>query len=332
MKTQRTPFTVTAVTSFAMLGLGLSVVSLQAQTPVTWGQNAPTSIRLATSESDRFSLAQLVGKPVRGANQEQLSEIADFLIVAETGQVQFALVPSGGGASGQTYRLVPVTAVDPAAGGEGITLRLNREQWDKVGTVTEAEVPARFTMSTDHLQRLAGQFTVSGHAAPDVGAKGELVRASALKGQAVRSGNDASGTVDDVAIDLRRQTAAAVVKSASGFTGQEQRYLVPIAQLKRAEGNAGLVTTLGRTEFAQAQSGPTGFGSAPFTGQSGRAQHAAVQQAVAQVAGARVQVVPEMKLVLRGTVDSDAKRSDAERAATQAAPGVAIENQIQVQR
>lgn len=291
------------------------------------------SVRLATGESERFTLGQLVGKPVRGTNQETFSTIADFLIVADTGQVQFAIVPSGGGPQGETFRLVPLTAVDPAATGDGITSRLNQEQWNQVGTVTQGELPARFTMTTEHLQRLAGQFTVSGHAAPDVGAKGELVRASALKGQPLRSGNDTVGTIEDVAIDLRRQVAAAVVKSQSEYTGgQEQRYLVPMAQVKAAEGGAGLVTTLGRNEFAQAQSGPTGFGSAPFTARAGQPQHAAVQQAVQQAAGGAVQVVPEMKLVLRGTVDSDMKRVDAERAALQAAPGVRIENQIEVRR
>lgn len=333
MKTQRTYY---SVTSLAILGLGLGLASVHAQAPAAWEQHrqsAPMPVRLATGESDAFSLSQLAGKPVRGANQEQLGTVSDFLIDPPSGALMFAIVPSGGGGAGETFRLLPMTAVNPSSGNDGLNVWVNQDQWNRVGTLTQAEIPARFTMNTEHLQRLASQFSVAGMPAPNVGATGELVRASALKGQAVRSGNDALGTVDDVMIDVRRRLAAAVVKASGGFMGNEQRYIVSFGQLKAADGGAGLATTLGRNEFAQATSGQTGYNSAQFN-QAGGAHpaHAAVQQAVSQAAGPNVQVVPETKLVLRGTVDSDNKRIDAERAAVYAAPGMRVENQIEVRR
>ena len=330
MKTYRTQRT---ITSLALIGLSFGALSVtQAQTPGGWGAHAPTSVRLATPDSDSFGLSKLAGKPLHTPDRQQLGTVSDFLIEANTGRVHFALVPSGSGAAGETFRLVPMAAVQPG-GADGLNVRISPEEWNRVGTMTQAELPARVTLNADQLQRLGQQFTSAGQAV-QLHANGELVRASSLKGQALRSGNDQVGTVDDVVIDLRQQVAAAVVKSANGYAGNEQRFLVPMAQIKGgADANAALTTSLGRQEFAQAQAGATGFGRGSFgQGYAGGHPVQAAQSAVRQAAGGGVQVIAETKLLLRGTVDSEQKRSEAERAAVQAAPGMRVENQIDVRR
>lgn len=293
------------------------------------------NLQLASAETDAFALSQLTGKPLRGANQEQLGTVSDFLIDPKTGHVRFAVVPSGAGTSGETFRLVPMTALERTSGTDGLTVRIGKTEWDRVGTMTQDQLPARVTLNAEQLQRLAQQFAIGSQPGQDATA-GELVRASSLKGQALRSGSDQVGTIEDVAIDVPRRMAAAVLKSAGGFTGSEQKYLVPFHQLQwSGDSSSGITTSLTRNEFQQAQSklSPTGYTGAPFTrgGAAPQATQAAVQQAVNQAAGsAGVQVAAETWLILRGTVDNEQKRAEVERAAQQAAPGLPIDNKVTV--
>src|SRR3954470_19433159 len=96
----------------ALSGLALAVGSVAvAQTPAFQNQTATgvsaTSVTPMSSADESFSVTKLAGKPVRSANGEQPGEIGDFLIDPASGKVQFAIVPTGRGASGETYRLVP---------------------------------------------------------------------------------------------------------------------------------------------------------------------------------------------------------------------------------
>lgn len=336
MKTYRTTFTAACTAALALLGASMS--SLHAQSPAwTAGTPAPMNLQVASADTDSFALSQHVGKPLRGSNQEQLGTISDFLIDPKSGQVRFVVVPSGAGEGGETFRLVPMAALQSTMGTDGLTARIDKSKWDQVGTMTQQELPSRVTLNTDQLQRLSQQFGLTGSAQETT--TGELVRASSLKGQALRSGNDQVGTIEEVAIDVPRRMAAAVVKSSSAFTGSEQKFLVPFQQLQwSGEPSAGVTTTLTRNQFQQAQSAlsPTGFTGAPFSRggpppQAVQAAQTAVQQAVNQAAGsAGVQVAAETKLVLQGTVDSEQKRSEVERAAQQAAAGIPIDNKVTV--
>jgi sporulation protein YlmC with PRC-barrel domain len=336
MKTHRHIVTAAFAGTFALLLH--SPAGAQAPNP-SWnqpGQRTPMHLQLASAESDAFGLSQLAGKPVRGANQEQLGTVSDFLVEPKSGRIHYAIVPSGAGAAGETFRLVPVGALEPRSGVEGITVRIAQAQWDQVGTMTQAELPARVSLNDEQRQRLTQQFAVANQPGFDAGNPGELVRASSLRGQALRSGNDQVGTIEDVAIDVRRRTAAAVLRTAGGFSGAEQRFLVPFHQLQvTGDAGAGLTTALGRNEFQQAQGAltPTGYTSGPFTrgGESPHRVQASAQQAVNQAGGGGVQVAAETWLILRGTVDSEQKRAEVERAVQQAAPGMPIDNKVTVQ-
>jgi hypothetical protein len=315
-----------------------SFPALRAQTPAFPGNSAwnstannnvsaTSTLQSTSAATDAFALSKLAGKPVRGANQEEFGNVADFLVDTQSGKVAFAIVPSGRGAAGETFRLVPIAAVDANGAQDALTLRITRAQWDQAGTMTEQELQGHITLSADQVQRAARQFAISGQ--DNAGAMSNLTRATALRGQPLRSGNDQVGTIDDVLIDVARQTAAAVVKPASNATGQG--FIVPFAQLQFSNEGA-ITTTLGRNEFQAAQNtlSPTGYASGSMQDQ---AAVSAVQQAIANnraLGGLGVQVVPENRLVLRGSVQTQQQRADIERTAAQAAPGARIDNEITV--
>ena len=336
MKTHRITRSTRLFTTLA-LGLAASATAVAQSNPGPWGNRPPMTVQLASAESDAFNLGQLAGKPLRGANQEQFGTVSDFLVDAKTGRVHYAVVPSGAGASGETFRLVPMAALERAGGTDGLAVRIGKAQWDQVGTMTQQELPARVALNPEQQARIAQQFAVQNQPGQDAAAAGELVRASTLKGQALRSGNEQIGTIEDVAIDVRHRTAAAVLNSMAGLTGSEQRFLVPFSNLQwSAEANAGATTTLGRNDFQQVQTAltPTGFTGAPFTrgAPPNQALQSTVQHAVNQASGgaSNVQVAAETWLILRGSVDSEQKRADVERAVQQAAPGLPIDNKLTV--
>lgn len=312
------------------LALAAATPPLAAQS--TWGPRGfgPVAVQPVSPETENFALTKLAEKPVLSSSQEPLSTITDFLIDPRTGRAAFALVPSGS----DTFRLVPLTAVTANPDG-ALVLRIDRAQWDKVGTITAAELKGRVTLNAEHQQRLAQQFSLGQPLDPQ--GLDALLRATSLRGQAIRSGNDQAGTIDDVAIDIARQIAAPIVKSSAAFTGSEQKFLLPFAQLQIVEGQNAFTTRLGRAQFQQAQAflSPTGPSNAPFTSSSPAplGVATAIQQAIVR-SGAQgsVQAVPESRVVLRGTVESEQKKTEIENAARQAAPGVRVDSELTVRR
>lgn len=314
-----------------------------------WGQgrNAPVAMRaaalqLANPGMDSFGVSRLAGQPLRSSNQEELGVVADFLVDPQTGKVRFVVVPSGRGASGETFRLVPVDAIDPASPPDALIVRVNRDRWQQVGTMTEQELPRQVALSAEQQKRAVEQFGLNATAASSM-ATAELVRASQLKGQSIRSGNDTLGTIADVLIDVRQQVAAAVLAPAANFGGAGQTYILPFEKLKFSGDAQNTITTdFGRQDFpaiaanaASANAYPSGpFGQAFSAGNNPvNAAASAVQQMLARDQGAAgVQVVPESRLVLRGSVPDEQKKVELERAAQQAAPGMRIDNEIVVRR
>lgn len=310
----------------------------------TWGQaSAATSpqataagvgsVQVANPEAEAFSLQRLSGKPLRGSGQEELGTVSDFLIDPQTGQVRYAVVPSGAGSSGETYRIVPMAALDPTSGPEGLRISLGKAQWDQVGTMTEPELKGSISLNDDQRQRLTQQFALQ-QAAVAAGASNELMRASQLRGKTLQSGGQQIGSIQDVAVDVRHQVAAALV-TPPGPAGQ--KFLVPFAQLQISSPDQPTVnTTLTQMHFQQAQSGtPTGLTGSPFTSANPPATAAAmaVRRALDQdaaLARANVQVIPESRIALRGTVESEQIRSNIERTAKEAAPGLQVDNHITV--
>jgi hypothetical protein len=139
-----------------------------------------------------------------------------------------------------------------------------------------------------------------------------------------------------VVIDYNNQIATPVLATSVG--GSQQRYIVPMTRLQVGGTQGAIMTSLSPNEFRQAgwlAMAPTGQDRRGF-GQGNRPAGSAVnavQQALERDAAlprGTVQVVPENRLVLRGTVENEQKKAEVERAAQQAAPGMQIENQLGV--
>ena len=313
----------------------------QSQTPPGWaraqgGLGAGTAmVQVATPEAEAYRLQSLSGKPLRGSGQEQLGTVSDFLLDPQSGELRFAVVPSGAGGAGETYRLIPVAALDPTSGTDGLRISLGKAQWDQVGTVTEQRLQGSITVSDDQRQRLQQQFSL---AQPLDGSNSTLLRATQLRGKTLQSGAQQVGSIEDVAIDVRHRVAAAMVTPTGTPAVAGQKFLVPFAQLQISGADQPAInTTLTQLHFQQAQAGaPTGYTGSPFTSANPPATAAAiaVRQALDQdqvLAKANVQVIPESRIALRGTVESEQVRSNIERTAKEAAPGLQVDNHITVQ-
>ncbi|HUR59488.1 MAG TPA: PRC-barrel domain-containing protein [Opitutaceae bacterium] len=343
---------------------GFTAVHAQTQTQQFPGRNGRSgqvsplaNLHKALPETENFGLNKFAGKPLRGANQEQLGTVSDFLLETESGKIRYALVP----ASAESFRLVPVGALDRTSSNEALVVRISRDQWNRVGTLTEVELPGRLTLSADQEQRSAQAFGVYG---PAAGTSNDLTRASKWKGQTVHTGGYQLGSVDDIIVDIPSRTAAALVRTTGGYPANV-KFVVPFDRLQlTGDGNAPISTTLTRADFQTAQGAfqPTGatstqYGQQPSYGQI--PQHApqapatqygqpngsnasdassaatTVQQALSRNPslryGAGIQVQPETRLVLRGVAQNESQRQAIENTARQSAPNMVIENQITLQ-
>jgi hypothetical protein len=328
--------------SLMLLALSLGAPAIvSAQESPGQGQSGYRPMELMTAQSESFALGNLLGKPLRGSNQEEFTTLSDFLIDPRSGRVHFAMVHSGS----NTHRLVPMRALRPGTGTSGLVVALDRAAWDRVGTMTESQLQGRIFVDAPHQHRLQQQFALSSFEAPVDG----LVRASTFRGRELRANNEALGVIDDVVIDFHNKIAAPVIRTASRWNAPERKVLVHFPYLQVSDNNQGAVmANLDRGDFRNAWSQvassdansnyanqATG-GSGSYFNQGASVQPmtaSTVQQAIdrdASLPRGSVQAVMEPRIVLRGTVPSDQKRQEMERAAQQAAPGVRIENQINV--
>jgi sporulation protein YlmC with PRC-barrel domain len=324
-------FVTRTTASFTLFALCLAVApTLRSQIPAP-GQPGYQAVEMLTPQTQAFAIGRLAGKPVRGANQQELGRIADFLIDPRTGQVHQAIVDVGW----NVFRIVPMSAFQGGSGAEGIVLALDRARWDQIITLTDQQLLGRVNLDAAHQQRFQQQFQLPAADAPAEG----LIRATYLNQRELRVGTEAVGTVEDVVIDFHNRISAPLVKMKAGAGGSEQHVLVHFAALQVGpEFRSPIVANLGRNDFRQMRSPqqtPTGY-TGIFNAQGEqRARSAAmrVQQALERDAGVppgAVQVLPETRIVLRGAVDSEQKRAEVERTAQQAAPGVRVENQLMV--
>ncbi len=370
-----------ATFAFTMLALGLSAqpsspyLRPASRAPIWEDEAPPTSnqnqnqnrgrLQRAGRNAENFGMNRLVGRPVRSSKGEQLSTITDFLVDPQSGRVEFAILPSGGGPKGMTYRIIPISAFT-SAGDDALTLRLDRAQWDRVGTMEEWQLKNQVTIDVDQQERLSRQLGLPLAEIYDGHGPAEFVRATALCGQTIRSGNGQVGRVDDVVVDVTRHEAAVVLKTDPAFAGDEQRYIVGFQQLgARDAGSGGWMSRLSRDDFAPAAAPRPDFDRAqeynrprdyaearePVDPRGEESQRGdryvaperptetesaamAVQQTIDRSwARGRVDVAVEgHRIILRGMLDSDQDRADIERAASDTARGVRIENQIAVQR
>jgi sporulation protein YlmC with PRC-barrel domain len=342
---------------FAMLALGAGT-GLPAQplsvanSPVWERQTQPSRrgrVQRINPEAESFGMSRMAGRPVRSVNGEQLSTITDFLVEPQTGRVHFAILPSGGGPNGMTYRIVPISAFT-GANQDALVLRLDRAHWDRVGTMEESQLGGRVVIDVDHQQRLSRQLGLSQREVYDGHGAAELVRATALRGQSIRSGDGRVGRIEDVVVDVTRHESAVVCTTDQAFAGSEQRYVVPFEQLGMNESGTWM-SRLRREDFAPTSEPPPppalgyGYDSGrdrdrreynvqPNPPNNTEAAAAAVQQTIERSwARGRVDVASDgRRIILRGLVDTEQERAELERAAAETARGVRIDNQIAVRR
>jgi sporulation protein YlmC with PRC-barrel domain len=332
MKTTSKPH----VAALAALALGLAGQGV-AQTPAFPQNQNQTRISAGsrmtltqfTPAEESFGLRKLAGNVVRDARGDQIGNVSDFLIEPASGKLRYAIVPSGRGASGETFRLIPAAALTKASANTDFVAKIARGQWDQVGTMVEQEVGARVSLNGEQVQRLSRQFAVQ----DDGSSANNLVRTSSLLAQSLVSANEQIATIDDVHFDFTRQSTAAVVVPTGAAAVAGQKFVVPFTQLQVAtEGQGAITTSLTRADL-QAQSA---FGGLTPTGYvSGDATTNAIQQALANnraLGSSNVQVATETRVVLRGTVQTQRQRDEIERTAAAAAPGATIDNQIAVRR
>lgn len=332
--------------------------------------------------------SELLGRDIRTPQDEDLGQLSDFVIDAQSGKVLYAVVASGGVVGiGQTLRAVPVTALkqSSSSGSEQMLINIDQAKWDQAPTFEKNQLA-----SLSHDQRGQELHQYYGQTAPSrtqpssrtqqgVATQGDrqttqgaaqLVLATDIIGQDVRSGSQEVGSVEDVIIQLRSRSAAALLDPADSLADANRSFLVPFNKLTRDnEGN--LSATLSREDFANASQAPdsgwgdqaVGYVSTLFVwpaqnrddqtraGSSDRMADngirdadrngsqppvAAVRQAVqaeARSADGPTSVAVAAngdKVVLSGTVPTEDVKERIEERAEQAAQGWDIDNQIRV--
>jgi hypothetical protein len=320
MKTYSFKRTTLACLTACALGIG-GAAALHAQGP---------QLQIAPAQPETGSIANLLGQPLRGAQQEDFGTVADFLVNPQTGRIHFVMATTGAGPSGQTYRVVPMDAFSSTAPNQ-LTLGLGQAQWEQVGTLTESQLQGNISLDQEHLQRLSRQFSLGQQ--PDSESAASLVRVTQVKGKEVRSGNESLGRIEDIVVDVHHRAAVPVMAATGSLAASGQKYIVPFTELQFTEGQGTITTALTRADFQNLQPTPTGYPSSQFGQQPANSAVTAVQQALAQnpsLAASGVQVVPETRIVLRGTVENNAKKAEIEQAARQAAAGVQVDSELTV--
>lgn len=291
---------------------------------------AQQPIEAVTPESQSFAVGHLAKKPVRSASGESLGEISEFLIDPKSGRVHFAVVYVGN----DFFRIVPMNALQPGSGSEGLVLAVDRATWDKIPPMNEQQLLGPVSIDAAHQQQLQQHYQLPAAEPP----ANDLLRATLLNERELRVGNDRVGTVDDVVIDFHNRISAPLVRMKKSAGGEEQRVLVHFSRLQvNPEPRTPIVANLTAQDLDAVGSltptgYPSGFGVSSQTPQGNVAS--AVQQAIerdASVPRGAVAVIPEHRVILRGVVENEQKRTEVERAAQQAAPGVQIVNQLMVQ-
>ncbi len=280
----------------------------------------------------------MADKPIRSAAQEVLGTLTDFLIDPRSGKAEYAVVPNGVDAAGEKYRLIPVGALEFNNPAEGLRAKINNAQWQQVEGIPDRQLRGSISLNPAQRQRLDQQFGLSSNN-NNQRMQTPLVRASELRGKTLQTWGQQLGILQDVAVDVRHQVAAALVNPTDAALGAGQMFLVSFGQLQvgRADQNA-INTVLTAAHFQQAVAGmPTGANSSSFgsANPSGDPAAMAVRQALDRnptLARANVQVIPETRIRLHGTVPDEQTRSNIERTAKEAAPGLPVDNHITVQR
>jgi sporulation protein YlmC with PRC-barrel domain len=374
MKTKLSPLLTGAVAFAALLAHNAAAQSSSRAVPASTPQATVSMDRLqiAPPEAMHHSVRKLSGQPVFGSSGEKLGTIKDFVIDKKSGQVVYAVVSSGGVlGAGDTLRLVPLDALQPAATGtNGFTIKVGRATWDRVPPLMSEAFDAGIVAVTETQRRelktlFSGDGTqvvsTSEKADPEIvamprdrdaaRAASPWIRASSLRDKDIVSAGRELAEIEDVAIDFTRGKAAALVEVEDDLLPDDTLAVVPLSDINLGTtGREKIETKLTGEDFARLspkhatrsdeQLTPTGRTSAeqnPYSNVAPALESAArsARQALDQhdaLARADIRVTPENgRLILRGRVPSEKIRDQAVDAVKQAASGIKLDNQLTIE-
>lgn len=349
------------------------------QTTTTNSADLASGVFVASIDAEDRSLRRYAGRKLLNTEGAELGEIRDFVVHPPTSRIHYVVVSSGGvlGGMGNSLRLVPIEAVRITGPRDTFEVDILHSAWLQIPPISDENyVIDRFDLSPTHHQQLVQRFGVASRndqlavrndqpvgpvlatASPN-DATG-LIRASVLRGKAVRLGDRKVGDIENIILDLARGTAAALLDASGDFTGTTAKYLVPLSRLAFDSPRQDPIgTTLTRADFDRAAPShwaTTGVATAtqprmvePVLTPTGRTSPSAaapvsddltaaariVRRAIDNdptLVAERVQVRAEDgRIVLSGSVRNEITRNKLERAARQALPAGNIENQVIVE-
>jgi sporulation protein YlmC with PRC-barrel domain len=349
-----------------------------------------SSVRSTRDDPRGQHASDLIGWEVKGQAGEKLGDVNDFIIDSRSGKVVYAVIASGGVLGvGETLRAVPFTALrhDATAGEERLTLNIDQAKWeqapsfmrDQLASLSQEQRRQQIFQYYGQSSQAQSTSPRSGPGQNQGGASGaqgqsgaqsaqQLVLASAVIGKEIQSGSQNVGTVEDVIVQIKNRTAAALIDPSDDFAGTDQKFIVPFNKLTKA-GEDSLTTTLSRQDFTSAKPsrddtwGNESLGylstlyiwpsyAAPINQQAGihrgldqtqsqsgemqsgsrQAPVAAIRQALqGESSQGTINVTATGdKVVLSGTVKTEDAKDRIEDRAEQAAPGWDIDNQLRV--
>lgn len=307
---------------------------------------SPDHVRRASHDDANRTIDHLTGAELRDRDGKAIGKIKDFLVDANTGRVDFAVVSVGGFAGiGDKLHLVPFAMLDEPAEDRdhhGFSAAITGQELEQSPVINDDDFEHdRLAVDQAEQQRILAAFpSTIPNAGAGIGPSAALVRATKLHGRDVEANGDKVGRVDGVVIERGSLRALALLKPRKG----SDKVLVPFDRLKIDRNSKHAITTSVSPElFETTGPQPTGFTSAEQnTGVDSTiaADRAVVGEARSirraldkdsTLAHARVQVTPENNRVLvHGTVPSDDEKNAVMHTANDAAPNANIDFELNV--
>jgi sporulation protein YlmC with PRC-barrel domain len=222
---------------------------------------------LPSIDTEDRSLRRYAGQKLLNTQGAELGTIKDFIVHPLSSHVRYLVVSSGGvlGGMGNSLRLVPTEVVRLRTSDNRLEVDILQSAWLQIPPISDENyVTDHFDISTAQHQGVVQRFGTANYtggpaitattpaAAP--GAYNGLIRASTIRGKAVRATDRKVGNIENIIIDLARGTAAALIDSSGEFTGTAGKYLVPLSRLVFENPSRNPVgTTLTRADFDAAR-------------------------------------------------------------------------------
>lgn len=312
-------------------------------------QPSTMTLQVASAAVPAAAGQNLIGQTVRSSDGQKIGEVKTFLLDAKTRQPRFAVV-SGTGVFGfgTTLRLIPFEAFNQTSAAQsgsninltnansanGITVAMNRSQWDQLPRVTDQEIgQGTVTLNSQQQQQVAEVF----------GTTFTDTMANVASNAAVSPSNlsTPAGSTTASAGPAPFFHAAGIASNSSASTNS-----VPVIGAF-GDANAGGSPTNANTSNGSALSAntPSNPSAISPTGRTSAEQNPAANGALLTAARAvrqaldrdpalarlNVRVEPQNgRIVLHGTVPTPNDKSTVDAAADQAAQGFHVDSELGV--